>query len=250
MIDWNYKGRYLLAPHYQKLVTIRGQFPAFTQHKRDTNIDGQVTSADSSDFLRAPSSNGLVYAFTRPYPDQNGLTAVNFSASEQTARLDLTGVLNFTGGIQPNTLYYLNNLYANVYEQVFGSALDSVSVTLPPYGSGIYTVSMTHDSVYIESPITDVRTDEELPLKFELAQNYPNPFNPTTTIQYALSSAQFVKITVFDVLGRELATLVNDVKSSGRYTATWDATGLPSGVYFYRMVTPSFTSFKKMLLVR
>jgi hypothetical protein len=73
------------------------------------------------------------------------------------------------------------------------------------------------------------------PLTYQLAQNYPNPFNPSTTLQFQVPTRSFVSLKVFDVLGRELATLVNEPRQAGTYSVTWDASGLPSGVYFYQL---------------
>ncbi|MBE0571547.1 MAG: T9SS type A sorting domain-containing protein [Ignavibacteriaceae bacterium] len=86
--------------------------------------------------------------------------------------------------------------------------------------------------------------------EFKLEQNYPNPFNPTTSIQYAIGSRQFVTIKVYDVLGNEIATLVNEEKPAGEYEVEFDAVGLPSGVYFYQLKSGSFTETKKMILLR
>lgn len=77
--------------------------------------------------------------------------------------------------------------------------------------------------------------DDKLPKVYALEQNYPNPFNPITVISYALPTASRVRLSVFDLLGREVALLVNDEKPAGTYKATWDASTFPSGVYFYRL---------------
>jgi hypothetical protein len=90
----------------------------------------------------------------------------------------------------------------------------------------------------------------ELPKVFSLSQNYPNPFNPSTTIKYEVPKQSLVKLIVYDVLGREVATLVNTVKSAGRYEANFDASVLSSGVYFYRMESGEFIDVKKMLLIK
>lgn len=252
VIDFGFQGRPLLAPHYQKLAHIRGQFPAFTQHKLDTNHDGSVTSSDSTDFVRIPTNNNILYAFSRPYQNQNGLTVVNFTGTAQNGVLNLTvgGALKFDGGVQAGTTYYLNNLYANTRQQFLGSALDSIPVTVPSYGSAIYTVSLTADSVYIQNPILSVPVSGELPYTFALRQNYPNPFNPATTIDYSLPKAQHIVLKVYNLLGQEVATLVDSFMPPGAHTVVWDAGGMPSGVYFYRIVTPDHLATKKMLLVR
>jgi hypothetical protein len=99
-------------------------------------------------------------------------------------------------------------------------------------------------------PVGIVINNNEIPDNYSLLQNYPNPFNPTTNIKFSLPNTGLVKLVVFDVLGREVATLVNEVKSAGNYTADFDASTLSSGVYFYRLESGNFTETKKMLLVK
>jgi hypothetical protein len=86
--------------------------------------------------------------------------------------------------------------------------------------------------------------------QFALHQNYPNPFNPSTQISYDLASGTNVSLKVFDLLGREVATLVNGAQTAGRYTVSFDAATLPSGMYFYRLETATFTDMKKMMLLK
>jgi GH35 family endo-1,4-beta-xylanase len=88
------------------------------------------------------------------------------------------------------------------------------------------------------------------PAEFGLSQNYPNPFNPTTTIRYQVETTGSVMLKVFDVLGREVATLVNDIQPAGSYTVRWDGASHPSGVYYCRMVAGSVTQTRKMVLAR
>jgi hypothetical protein len=95
-----------------------------------------------------------------------------------------------------------------------------------------------------------------IPQVFDLQQNYPNPFNPSTIIRYDIPSTAFVKLVIYDVLGREVATLANEVQKPGRYQIQWHPTGLSTGVYFYRMEAKaqegggSFTNVKKLLFVK
>jgi len=86
--------------------------------------------------------------------------------------------------------------------------------------------------------------------EFKLFQNYPNPFNPSTRIQYAVSSRLFVSLKVYDILGNEIATLVNEEKSAGSYEVEFDASSLPSGVYFYKLRVGSFIQTNKMILIK
>jgi len=91
---------------------------------------------------------------------------------------------------------------------------------------------------------------KNIPEAFVLFQNYPNPFNPSTNITFNLPSKSFVSLKVFDLLGREVATLVNQEKPAGTYNITFDAGKLPSGVYFYRLQAGSFIETKKLILLR
>jgi hypothetical protein len=90
----------------------------------------------------------------------------------------------------------------------------------------------------------------ELPHEFSLEQNYPNPFNPSTNIKYQIPNTNRVMLNVFDVLGREVATLVNEVKQPGMYSVQWDASRQASGVYFYRLDAGGFTNVKKLVLLK
>ena len=99
--------------------------------------------------------------------------------------------------------------------------------------------------------ITDVQpSSRELPTPYKMSQNYPNPFNPTTTINYQLPTQVHVTFKLFDVLGREVATLVNGVEEAGYKSVNFDASKLPSGVYFYRLQAGSFVRTNKMLLIK
>lgn len=100
------------------------------------------------------------------------------------------------------------------------------------------------------SNITFASEDAATPREFRLEQNYPNPFNPTTTIRFHLPHREFVSLRVFDVLGREVAMLVNEVRDSGEHEVQWDASRVGSGVFFYRLRAGEFVSARKMILIR
>ncbi len=91
---------------------------------------------------------------------------------------------------------------------------------------------------------------ENLPKEFSLSQNYPNPFNPNTVIKFQVASYKFVKLAVYDVLGREVVKLINQQMQPGNYSVDWDGTNYPSGVYFYKLTTGDFVQTKKMVLVK
>jgi enterochelin esterase family protein len=100
-------------------------------------------------------------------------------------------------------------------------------------------------------PITsDVKKEEIVPREFVLAQNFPNPFNPNTKIRYSIPHQSDVLIKVYDILGREVETLLSEEKPSGIYEITWYAENLPSGVYFYQIKAGDFVETKKMVLMK
>jgi len=111
---------------------------------------------------------------------------------------------------------------------------------------GAYKFSITD----LKGTITDITEVAELPTDFKLEQNYPNPFNPTTTIRYSLPQANTVSLTVFNMLGQRVATLVNAQQSAGTYSVNFNAANLSSGVYFYRLQSGKQVSVQKMLLLK
>ncbi|NWG28357.1 MAG: T9SS type A sorting domain-containing protein [Ignavibacteriaceae bacterium] len=85
---------------------------------------------------------------------------------------------------------------------------------------------------------------------YTLSQNYPNPFNPTTTISYAIKTAGEVTLKVYDMLGIEIASLVNEIKEAGNYSVEFNAATLPSGIYVYRLTSGNFVDTKKLILLK
>ncbi|MFZ1683635.1 MAG: FlgD immunoglobulin-like domain containing protein, partial [Candidatus Zixiibacteriota bacterium] len=162
-----------------------------------------------------------------------------------------------------------NSVYASIYFPIFGSfyftssdtswrVIDSVPSVLTydiaAMGGRLYAARL-NGLWYAELTPTDVGDKPELPDNFALAQNFPNPFNPTTSIEFTLPSRQQVSLEVYNTLGQRVRTLVSDFKSAGRHSVTWNGTdgagrAVSSGVYFYRLSTESFTTSRKMLLIK
>jgi hypothetical protein len=113
--------------------------------------------------------------------------------------------------------------------------------------SGVIPVA----SITWNNPNTvDVQSPELAPTTYALFQNYPNPFNPSTTITYQVPKAGLVSLEIFNILGQEVATLVNREQPPGSYQITWNATNLPSGAYLVKMQSGTFTRTMKIMLVR
>jgi phosphatidylserine/phosphatidylglycerophosphate/cardiolipin synthase-like enzyme len=147
----------------------------------------------------------------------------------------ITGSHNWSGAAEnsnnENTLIIQSQRIANLYLQEFAAR---------------YTEAGGTDNITVNV----VRTSDNIPRTTSLSQNYPNPFNPSTNFELRIAKYGFVSVKVFDLLGREVATLVNENRSPGVYTVTWNASKLASGVYLYKMQAGGVVETKKMLLVR
>ena len=152
-----------------------------------------------------------------------------------------------------NTGVYLSSNNGADWTAVNHGLTDSNLTALAIGGSYLY--AGTRWGGVWKRPLSEIITvaqpsSQELPSEFALSQNYPNPFNPSTTINYQLSRQSHVTLKVFDVLGREVATLVNEVEEAGYKSVTFDASKLSSGIYFYRLQAGHYVETKKLLLLR
>jgi hypothetical protein len=110
--------------------------------------------------------------------------------------------------------------------------------------------TMPDMGAFENGPVVGVEDELNLPVTYKLHQNYPNPFNPLTTIKYQIPELSFIILKVYDVLGNEVATLVNSERSTGNYEIEYNASDLSSGIYFYRLQAGSFIETKKMILLK
>ena len=166
-----------------------------------------------------------------------------------------SSLLGFIFSVQMNAQYAVKN-------SVFGSGGTATSDTTNRLVGtvGQPVIGVTQDASHINqvgfwyqvgSLVTSVEhTPNVLPIEFRIDQNYPNPFNPTTTIRFSIPKPSSVTLKLFDMLGREVATLVDEDLQSGECKVIFDATGLTSGVYFYRIQAGEFTQLKKLMLLK
>jgi hypothetical protein len=172
-------------------------------------------------------------------------------------------------GLTDNSVWDLavsgTNLFAGTYLGVFLSTTNGTSWTAASTGltntcvtalaiSGTNLFAGTYFAGIWRRPlsemITDVERRELLPPSFALEQNYPNPFNPNSNIRYQISEFRYIKLAVYDLLGREVAVLVNERKAPGKYEVNFDGSNLAGGVYFYRLQAGDFTQTKRLLLLK
>ncbi|MGC8594052.1 MAG: alpha-amylase family glycosyl hydrolase [Candidatus Kryptoniota bacterium] len=225
----NWSDPYNLQPYYTKLVHIRTANPALQQ----------------GSFIRLKTSSGdSVYAYLRIAGDNSALVVNNFySNATRTAISIPVDTLH----LDPVKSWYANDFLNGTSQTVTPSSLSSYTVNLTPYQSQVI--------IFGNSPLTEISRKSVRPLTYALQQNYPNPFNPSTTISYEIPTTEKVTLKIYDVLGRTVATLVDDVLQPGQYTAVWSGENsagirVATGVYFYRLQAGSFTSVRKMLLVK
>ena len=143
--------------------------------------------------------------------------------------------------------YYITNLPYGTYVIV------AQKIGLNNATSYIFTIDSSHtyiSDINIILDPTDVEDENPVPDKFILNQNYPNPFNPSTTISFNLPNTNLVTLKIFNPLGQEVAILYNDILHAGPHNFTFNASELPSGVYFYRLEAGSFAQTKKMILLK
>ena len=138
----------------------------------------------------------------------------------------------------------------------FNNGTSSNPFTLTAPGPGNYVINAGHksplrwDSASVSISVTNVRENSSNPTNFKLYDNYPNPFNPSTSIRYSIPEGSFTSIKIYNSLGSEVATLVNETKSAGTYEVEFNASNLSSGIYYYTLQVGSFSETKKMILMK
>ncbi|HEY6953258.1 MAG TPA: T9SS type A sorting domain-containing protein, partial [Bacteroidota bacterium] len=212
-------------------------------------------SADQAGNLYAGTYGGGIYKKTggtwAPLSIPGGLSGNNAFVTA----VDKSGAL-FAGFSYLNGYNYL---WQGVYYTTNDGGtwtkvgLDSVAVrALIPYGDSIYAVTY-YDGLYVltRSGATGVAAQRtQQPSMYALFQNYPNPFNPTTTIRFSIGKLSMVNLKIYDLLGREVETLVNGAQTPGSHEVKFDASRLSSGIYFYQLQAGSFSATKKLLLLK
>ena len=147
------------------------------------------------------------------------------------------------------------------YIYLNGDGLIEVSISFKKYVgidySSLYEVSVSYSNLIGSringkewGQLTGVNTNINIVSDYKLYQNYPNPFNPSTKIEYDLPKEGMISLKIYDMLGREVKTLVNEHKNAGSYNIEFNANHLTSGIYFYRLTSGNFTQVKKLILIK
>ena len=222
--------RYGLHDHYQYLAHLRTDVPA---------LYGDAFDEVS---LGPDAVDNHVFSYRRSRDGVHVIGVINMSDEDAVAelRLPLSRMR-----IDQSATYFVTDLLTGDVSTIEGDALSNLPHAIPGYTTHLFAIS----SEEIELPVASEPVDE-LPAAIELSQNYPNPFNPSTNIAVNLPSARRVSLRVYDMLGREVATLVDGTMPGGRHVVRFDAGGLATGIYVYRLDTGDRTLSRTMLLVR
>jgi photosystem II stability/assembly factor-like uncharacterized protein len=236
VIIYTASGRFSLINN--SWVNIGNGFPA------DTYISTIFIYNDDVIFI---TNTGLYISHDK------GVTKEEFNSGLTGLTNYLTTLFSYDDGLyvfasdDMNTVYKYEGEHWN--EVDFPLPENLVFTSLQSVEKNIY--AGTYDNgIWRYDPAPTGNGDITNPVEYKLSQNFPNPFNPGTLINYQLAENGQVQIKVYDVLGKEVVTLVNENKQAGKYQIRFDASSLPSGVYFYRIITDRFSETKKMMLLR
>ena len=223
-------------------------------------------------FNQIGTSAGVKYFRTTNYGNFNVINqSVIWSASNGVSYPDIMGVrganthrLGFFFWGTNDSLKYISVNSSGSFTTI-STRMNGIDITTGVYAPAVGLRFVNGDSCFAlysasgpvnmwaatgcTGTITSVG-NTETPISFKLSQNYPNPFNPVTKISYALPKSGLVTLRVYDILGKEVATLVNEVKNAGSYSVDFGASNLTSGVYFYKLESSEFSDIKKMMLIK
>ncbi len=244
-----------------------------------SNKDGTIRKVICS---TPGSSNGYALGRLLGTPEQNPINVTHvigggtITPSLTTIDIDKDGLFDVVMGDKSGRVWLLHNV-GNAYSASFSLNPLCISRTTAAYMEKLDARSMRlyfalptqaektkisyhgipttqgsiSGAVTIHSSTTDIAlSTNDIPDKFELQQNYPNPFNPTTNISISIPSKSFASLKIFDVLGREVATIVSQDLTAGKYTYQWKAESFASGIYFYRLHAGDFSQTRKLVLVK
>jgi len=228
----------------------------------DGDVISQLTNDDFNVNSGAYLDRGMLVWRRTPPPPATNNGQVFTGRLRPHAAFDALNI----AGVAPLTVSFRNRAWEGnlTYRWDFGDGETSTganpihtylragtcTVALTVYGPGGSTMERKINLVRAASSTAVAEGDNGIPQRPELYQNYPNPFNPTTKIQFSIVNSQFTILKVFDVLGREVVTLVNEMKQPGKYAVLWDASSCSSGVYCIRLQAGSRTEIMKALLLR
>jgi len=269
------------TPRTYQLLIQNTQLTALVGHNL-TAISWRLPANATSNWPAADVSFASydIYLSASVEPIKRSLTFINNIVGPQ--RLVRSGILNITdstyrSGSSPNEfgpeitfdsayLYTGGNLLIELRHTGFTGTtrtVDAIGTSISGYGTQFstcwgsgYTATTGAQGnfsvlkITSDSTLVSIGESNEIPAEFTLSQNYPNPFNPVTKINFNIPSAEFVTLSVYDVMGREVAVLINESLKPGSYESEWNAVNSTSNIYFYKLKAGNFTETRSMILIK
>jgi hypothetical protein len=214
-------------------------------HSSNTAITGTITGPDS-----ILAGQTVTFTLTINCASGSGGYGIDIAAKLGTLAIISGQGLKVSGSelVHSSAISYANpKIITFSYTAPSTAGTDTLYATIDRGYSGRW--NWTPNKGFKIYTLTGI-SNNEIPVKFYLSQNYPNPFNPVTKINYGIAKASNVKITVYNLLGKEVAALVNEFHQPGNYFANFDASKLSSGIYYYRIDAGEFTEVRKMTLIK
>jgi hypothetical protein len=238
------------SKEYFVIEETENNYPAiFTVYERVDSINGKILRYAEN--CSTPDNEIVIEDFMAEVGDS--ILVRRFShCSDILSLFEQEGMMDVFSQVKNYRNFIYDYLQSLDYKLVQDFGLYSISVSYD-FGNTGYTLKgcIINGNVYGDTTLTDVDDElNSLPTEYNLDQNYPNPFNPSTVISYQLPISGNVTLKIFDALGREVATLVDEYKNAGSYNIEFDASILPSGVYFYQLQAGSFVQTRKMVLLQ
>jgi hypothetical protein len=181
----------------------------------------------------------------------------NYNMMEYGPVCDKEGKIYMGSNLYGGYFYCLDSNGVILWKTVFPNEYDSCPAIAPDgtmyiglqYGD--FDFNQTQTLFAIKDSITDIKDENVETVKdYQLYQNYPNPFNPSTTINYSLPKQGIVKLTVYNILGSKVATIINEYKPTGNYSVQFNGNSLASGIYLYRLESGNYNAAKKFILLK
>jgi hypothetical protein len=236
--------------------TIRGAFVSSDNGSTWNAINGMpVTSVNALTVSPNDVSGSTLYAGTSSgvfVSTNSGIawTAINTGLPNYVNAIAIKGSMLFAG---TTVGVYCSSNNGESWTDASSGMPFPIVLTLSIAGTDL--LAGTKNGGIWKRPLSEMvtaveKTSPERPIQFSLFQNYPNPFNPSTTISFSLPSRAFVTLKIFDVMGRDVSTVVSEEMAAGNYTRSWNASGFSSGIYFYRLQAGTLTETKRLILMR
>ena len=259
---FDFKGQSVITSGYVENIVPSSYIHLSTDNGQTWSLLGETYWGNNSTLGIGLNGNIFVGGGFLCYPPPPGCSAGLFLSSDSCGSWTKISSLTYQAGISIESGGMLV-VYDSLGVFLFSDDGDSIG-SFNQGLSDLATHTLTIDNngfVYVGTdhgvwrrPVSEIvsveRVPTALPSNFNLLQNYPNPFNPSTSIKYSIPQTSKVVIKIYDILGNEIATLMDEEKSVGTYELMWDASAQPSGVYFYQLKAGDYVNTKKMILLR